>query len=121
MQPNTEKNLTLIAEQANLSEGSEGVRSILLTMFRFPSLKNKKVSQKTGIAIPALAAVRGELVKAGIIEKKNFLGEKGRTWILKNLNLKYEYDPVPNYNSLDLTIPVDLNVSGINSINELLN
>ena len=121
MQPNTERMLTLIAEKANLSEGSEGVRSILLTMFRFPSLKNKKVSQKTGIAIPALAAVRGELVKAGIIEKKNYLGKKGRTWIRQNLNLKYEYDPIPNYNTLDLTIPDDLNKNRIKSINELLN
>jgi S-adenosylmethionine decarboxylase proenzyme len=120
MRLNTEKILTLIAEQANLSEGSEGVRSILLTMFRFPSLKNKKVSQKTGIAIPALAAVRGELVKAGIIEKKNFLGDKGRTWILQNLKLKFEFDPVPKYNTLDLAIPVDLNLSDI-SINGLLN
>ena len=121
MQLNTERMLTLIAEQANLSEGSEGVRSILLTMFRFPSLKNKKVSQKTGIAIPALAAVRGELVKAGIIEKKNFLGEKGRIWIRQNLNLKYEYDPIPNYNNIDLTIPDDLNQTGIKNIKELLN
>jgi N4-bis(aminopropyl)spermidine synthase len=121
MQLNTERILTLIAEKANLSEGSEGVRSILLTMFRFPSLKNKKVSQKTGIAIPALAAVRGELVKAGIIEKKNFLGEKGRTWIRQYLNLKYEYDPIPNYNSLDLTIPDDLNKDGLKNINEVLN
>jgi S-adenosylmethionine decarboxylase proenzyme len=121
MQQNTERMLTLIAEQANLSEGSEGVRLILLTMFRFPSLKNKKVSQKTGIAIPALAAVRGELVKAGIIEKKNFLGDQGRTWIRENLNFKYEYDPVPNYNTLDLTLPVDLNLSGIKSVNEILN
>ena len=121
MQLNTERMLTLIAEKANLSEGSEGVRSILLAMFRFPSLKNKKVSQKTGIAIPALAAVRGELVKAGIIEKKNFLGERGRTWIRENLNLKYEFDPVPNYNSLDLNIPDDLHYNSNKTINELLN
>ena len=88
MNDETEEILTIIAEKAQLAEGIEGVRSILLTMYRFPSLKNKKVSQKTGIAIPALAAVRGELVRAGIITKKNFLGEVGRTWIKKNLKLK---------------------------------
>ena len=98
-----EETLTIIAEKAQLAEGIEGVRSILLTMFRFPSLKNKKVSQKTGIAIPALAAVRGELVKAGIIEKKNYLGENGRTWIKKNLKLQYEYDPLPNNFDLSLS------------------
>ncbi len=102
MNEETEEILTIIAEKAQLAEGVEGVRSILLTMFRFPSLKNKKVSQKTGIAIPALAAARGELVKAGIAEKKNYLGEKGRTWIRKNLNLKFEYDPLPNNFDLSL-------------------
>jgi S-adenosylmethionine decarboxylase proenzyme len=116
----TEKLLTLIAEKAQLQEGVEGVRSVLLTMFRFPSLKNKKVSQKTGIAIPTLAAVRGELVTAGIIEKKNYLGEKGRTWIQKNLNLKYEKDPLPNnYNSSLIEIPAEF--ASLNKVEELLN
>ena len=66
-----DKILSLVAERAQLTEGVEGVRLTLLTMFRFSSLKSKRVSQKTGIAIPALAAVRGELVKVGIIDKKN--------------------------------------------------
>ena len=91
-----EKILTLVAERAQLAEGIEGVRSILLTMYRFPSLKNKILSQKTGIAIPTLAAVRNELVKAGIIEKRNFLGEKGRQWVKSKLNLNFDYDPVPD-------------------------
>ena len=103
MKEETEKILTIVAEKAQLAEGIEGVRSILLTMYRFPSLKNKKVSQKTGIAIPPLAAVRGELVKAGIIEKKNYLGENGRTWIRENLKLKFDYDPLPNNYDLSLS------------------
>ncbi|MHA1191546.1 MAG: adenosylmethionine decarboxylase [Promethearchaeota archaeon] len=115
----TEKLLTLIAEKAQLSESVEGVRSILLTMFRFPSLKNKKVSQKTGIAIPALAAVRGELVKAGIIEKKNFLGKTGRNWIRTHLNLAYERDPLPNKFDLSSTeIPEEF--ASLNKIEEIL-
>ena len=111
--------LTIIAEKARLAEGIEGVRSILLTMYRFPSLKNKKVSQKTGIAIPALAATRGELVKAGIIEKKNYLGEKGRTWIKKNLKLKFEYDPLPDNYALSLSeIPKEF--TSISKIEKIL-
>ena len=90
-----EKILTLISERAQLAESTEGVRSILLIMYRFPSLKNKILSQKTGIAIPTLAAVRGELVKAGIIEKRNFLGKKGRKWVKTNLCLEFDYDPLP--------------------------
>jgi len=120
MNEETEEILTIIAEKAQLAEGVEGVRSILLTMFRFPSLKNKKVSQKTGIAIPALAAARGELVKAGIVEKKNYLGEKGRTWIRKNLNLKFEYDPLPNNFGFSLAeIPEEF--ASITKIEEILN
>jgi len=119
MNDETEGILTIIAEKAQLAEGVEGVRSILLTMYRFPSLKNKKVSQKTGIAIPALAAVRGELVKAGIIEKKNFLGEIGREWIKKNLKLKFEYDPLPDNYDMSLSeIPNEF--ASISKIEEIL-
>jgi S-adenosylmethionine decarboxylase proenzyme len=100
MREEAEKNLTLVAERAQLAEGVEGVRSILLIMYRFPSLKNKILSQKTGIAIPTLAAVRSELVKADIIEKRNFLGEKGRDWVRSNLHLNFDYDPIPgNFDS----------------------
>lgn len=106
MVEDVEEILTLVAERAQLSEGIEGVRSILLIMYRFPSLKNKIVSQKTGIAIPALAAVRNEMVKAGIIEKRNLLGEKGREWVRSKLNLRFEYDPVPeNFDSIIRELP----------------
>lgn len=119
MNEETEEILTIIAEKAQLAEGVEGVRSILLTMYRFPSLKNKKVSQKTGVAIPPLAAVRGELVKAGIIEKKNFLGDNGRTWVRESLNLKFEYDPLPNNFDSSLTqIPEEF--ASLNKIEEIL-
>jgi S-adenosylmethionine decarboxylase proenzyme len=97
-----EKILTLVAERAQLAEGIEGVRSILLTMYRFPSLKNKKLAQKTGIAIPVIAAVRAELVKSGIIEKRTNLGHKGKNWVKERLNLFYDYDPLPD--NIDVTV-----------------
>ncbi|MFX1601661.1 MAG: bis-aminopropyl spermidine synthase family protein, partial [Promethearchaeota archaeon] len=119
MNDDAEKILTIVAEKAQLAEGIEGVRSILLTMYRFPSLKNKKVSQKTGIAIPTLAAVRGELVKTGIIEKRNFLGEKGRNWVKENLNLVFDYDPLPkNFNNIIKEIPEEF--SYLNNIKVFL-
>ena len=114
-----EKILTLIAERAQLAESTEGVRSILLIMYRFPSLKNKILSQKTGIAIPTLAAVRGELVKAGIIEKRNFLGKKGRKWVKANLCLEFDYDPLPK--NFDSTIrELSEEFSYLNSIKSYL-
>ena len=93
---NTEEILTMVAERAQLAEGIEGVRSILLFMYRFNSLKNKKLAQKTGIAIPAIAAVRSELVKSGIIEKRTNLGQRGKNWVKQRLNLYFDYDPQPN-------------------------
>jgi S-adenosylmethionine decarboxylase proenzyme len=101
MNENAEVILTLVAEKAHLAEGIEGIRSILLYMFRFPTLKNKILAQKTGIAIPALAAVRSELVKAGIIEKRNRLGQKGKIWVKDNLNLEFDFDPLPDYSAVD--------------------
>ncbi|MFX0000358.1 MAG: adenosylmethionine decarboxylase [Candidatus Hodarchaeota archaeon] len=106
MDAKAEEILAVVAERAKLAEGIEGIRSILLTMYRFPSLKNKKLAQKTEIAIPTIAAVRSELVKAGIIEKRNFLGEKGREWVKTRLDLKFDYDPLPgSFNSIIKEIP----------------
>ncbi len=106
MDTKAEEIFALVAERAQLAEGIEGVRSILLTMYRFPSLKNKKLAQKTDIAIPTLAAVRSELVKSGILEKRNFLGEKGRQWVKARLDLKFDYDPLPgSFNNTIINIP----------------
>ncbi|MFX1569278.1 MAG: adenosylmethionine decarboxylase [Promethearchaeota archaeon] len=114
-----EEILADIAEKAHLAEGIEGVRLILLIMYRFPSLKNKKLAQKTEIAIPTLAAVRSELVKSGILEKRNFLGEKGREWVKSRLSLKFEYDPLPgSFNNSLVEIPDE--VSALNNIKEII-
>jgi len=114
-----EKVLALVSQRAQLAESVEGVRSILLHMYRFPSLKNKILSQKTGIAIPTLAAVRNELVKAEIIEKRNFLGKSGREWVKTNLGLNFEYDPLPgNFDSLIRELPEEF--SYLNDIKSYL-
>ncbi len=120
MDTEAEKILVSIAERAQLAEGIEGIRSILLTMYRFPSLKNKILAQKTGIAIPTIAAVRSELVKADIIEKRNFLGIKGREWVRTKLKLIFDYDPLPgNFDSVIKEIPEEF--SYLNKIKEFIN
>jgi S-adenosylmethionine decarboxylase proenzyme len=119
MNEKTEEELTLVAERAHLAESVEGVRSILLFMYRFPSLKNKILSQKTGIAIPTLAAVRSELVKSGILERRNFLGERGRDWVKSNLSLNFDYDPLPeNFDSIIKELPEEF--SYLNDIKSYL-
>jgi hypothetical protein len=88
--------LAKIAEKAQLAEGSEGVRTLLLTMYRHYKLNNKELARRTGIAVPALAAVRGELYQARIIESRHNLGDRGREWIKERLSLSFDMNPLPN-------------------------
>lgn len=88
--------LAKIAKKAQLAEGSEGVRTLLLTMFRYSGINNKELARKTGIAVPALAAVRGELHQAGIIESRLELGDIGRDWVKKRLSVIFDIDPLPD-------------------------
>ncbi|MHA1960252.1 MAG: adenosylmethionine decarboxylase [Candidatus Thorarchaeota archaeon] len=93
--PQWEVVLTQVAKKADLAEGSEGARSVLVTMFRNEGINNKKLSQKTGIAVPALAAVRGEMHKARILEDTRSLGSSGRKWVKDNLHLTFDFEPIP--------------------------
>ncbi|MFW9993437.1 MAG: adenosylmethionine decarboxylase [Candidatus Odinarchaeota archaeon] len=78
-----------VARRANLAEGGEGVRDVLLQLYRSPKLKNKTLSLKTQIAIPALAACRGELVTLGLltVDKKQFTPD-GHEWVEKHLGFR---------------------------------
>ena len=72
--------LEQVAEKSSLAEGPEGVRSILLNIFRHPQgINNKLLSQLTAIPVPVLSATRQELIKASIltdITSFTSLGEK---------------------------------------------
>jgi S-adenosylmethionine decarboxylase proenzyme len=115
----TEYILAKIAESAQLAEGSEGVRTLLLTMYRYSKINNKELARKTGIAVPALAAVRGELYKAGIIESRHKLGDIGREWVRKRISLSFDTDPLPNdLQSYILNLPEAL--SNLVDIEEIL-
>ncbi len=60
--------LEQVAEKSSLAEGPEGVRSILLNLFRHPQgINNKLLSQFTGIPVPVLSATRQELIKTSIL------------------------------------------------------
>ena len=59
------------------------------------------------------------MLKAGIIERRNFLGEKGREWVRTNLNLTFEYDPLPeNFDSIIKELPEEF--SYLNNIKDYL-
>ncbi|UCE09927.1 MAG: adenosylmethionine decarboxylase [Candidatus Thorarchaeota archaeon] len=117
--PQWEVVLAEVAENAELAEGSEGARSVLVAMFRNEGINNKRLSQVTGIAVPALAAVRGEMQKAGILEDTRSLGSSGRRWAKDNLNLSFESEPIPFGRSISVEdIPEGL--SKLEKVKELL-
>ena len=84
--------LSQVACRSKLAEGSEGVRSVLRWMYRHEGINNKELSRGTGISVPTLAAVRGELTSLNVLESKTQLGESGVHWCQTRLGLKYSGD-----------------------------
>ncbi|MFX0061325.1 MAG: bis-aminopropyl spermidine synthase family protein [Candidatus Hermodarchaeota archaeon] len=81
-----------IARRADLHEGGEGVRSILMNMYRYPDLTSKKLAEKTFINVPAISAVRGELVYDTILKNKANLSDQGAIWVEEALGLVYDVE-----------------------------
>ena len=59
-----------MATDARLTEGAEGVRRILRTVFMAGQIPIRNVAQEVGLPVPVVAAVRGELEKRGILTRK---------------------------------------------------
>ncbi len=74
----------------NIKEGKEGVRAILLTIFREGRISTKNLSKKTNLPIPLVTAVRKELEKEGLLIRKGgaILTEKGLKYLHKDLNVQ---------------------------------
>lgn len=78
--------LNKVATLANLAEGAEGVRTILLQLFRHQKgINNKLLSQLTAIPVPVLAATRQELIKAEILNDITSFTEKGMEFVQESL------------------------------------
>ena len=80
-----------IAELSNLQEGANGVQRIVVNLYRNQESKitNKEFSRIVGIPVPVISAVKGELIKKGLLETKNILSSPGKIWIEKQLNLRF--------------------------------
>ena len=92
--------LAHVATRAQLVEGLEGVRTVLLHLYRNPTgVNNKTLSQMTAIPVPVLAAVRQELIKAGILQDITTFTSAGETWVKTNLGFRLR-------NELDLYNPL---------------
>ncbi|MHA1991311.1 MAG: adenosylmethionine decarboxylase [Candidatus Hodarchaeales archaeon] len=80
--------LDQVAKKASLAEGSEGVRSILMQLYRHPEgINNKLLSQLTGIPVPVLSATRQELIKANLLAGITTFTEIGIDYATNELGL----------------------------------
>ena len=73
--------LAEVAAAANLAEGPEGVRRVLRTVFQGGAVPVRDVSQRVGLPVPVVSAVRRELEKRGLLAR-------GRGIELTDLGLK---------------------------------
>ncbi|MFX1511099.1 MAG: bis-aminopropyl spermidine synthase family protein [Promethearchaeota archaeon] len=82
--------LQKVANATNIQEGKEGVRIILLTIFREGRISTKNLSQKTNLPIPVIAAVRKELEKEQLLNRKGgaILTDKGLKFLRESLNIQ---------------------------------
>ena len=94
-----------IAKRSNLQEGAKGVLNIIIHLYRNQDNKitNKEFARIVGIPVPVISAVRGELIKSGLLETKNLLSSQAKIWIEAQLKLKFtseffnEFSPQLNH------------------------
>ncbi|MFW9778061.1 MAG: adenosylmethionine decarboxylase [Candidatus Heimdallarchaeota archaeon] len=82
-----------IAERSRLLEGEEGIRKIIVEMYRRQDRKisNKELAMLVKIPVPVLSAVRSELLNAGFLETKSIISPDAIKWIKSDLKLNYPY------------------------------
>ena len=73
--------LAEVAAASNLAEGPEGVRRVLRTVFQGGAVPVRDVSQRVGLPVPVVSAIRRELEKRGLLAR-------GRGIELTGLGLK---------------------------------
>ena len=86
--------LKTISKHANVAEGPESIHEVLLHLYREKEIKNKKLSQLTQIPVPTLTAIRGELIKEGILETIVTFTKEGREFVENRLGFKLSPCPI---------------------------
>ena len=86
--------LKTISKQANVAEGPESIREVLLQLYREKEIKNKTLSQLTQIPVPTLSAIRGELIKAGILDTITSFTVQGKSFVEQKLGFRFSPCPI---------------------------
>jgi len=90
--------LQVVAEATRLREGPAGVAAILRAVYRAGSLRLQDAAREARLPMPIATAVRRELEKAGLLERKQglALSPEGRDFVERELGLG---------TTIDLTCP----------------
>jgi len=88
--------LQAVAEATRLREGPEGVAAILRAVYRAGSLRLQDAAREARLPMPVASAIRRELEKAGLLERKQglALSPQGRTFVERELGLGSKLDLV---------------------------
>jgi predicted methyltransferase len=86
--------LDLIAQATRLREGSSGVQALLRGVYRAGSLRLQDAAREARLPLPVASAVRRELEKAGLLERKQGLSltAEGREFVERDLGMRAQLD-----------------------------
>ena len=86
--------LELIAQATRLREGSAGVSGLLRVVYRSGSLRLQDAAREARLPLPVATAVRRELEKAGLLERKHGLSltTDGREFVERDLGMRTQID-----------------------------
>ena len=86
--------LDLIAQATRLREGSAGVQALLRAVYRAGSLRLQDAAREARLPLPVASAVRRELEKAGLLERKQglTLTGDGREFVERDLGMRTQLD-----------------------------
>ena len=118
MEKDEQELLRTISLQSKVAEGPESVREVLLYLYRENEIKNKKLSQLTQIPVPTLSAIRGELIKEGILGTITTFTEAGLKFVEEKLGFKFK--PCPISKNYLINFSIDLFPSNVLSQESLL-
>jgi N4-bis(aminopropyl)spermidine synthase len=88
--------LRTVAEATRLREGPAGVAAILRAVYRAGSLRLQDAAREARLPMPIATAVRRELERAGLLERKQglALSDQGREFVERELGLGAKIDVV---------------------------
>ena len=86
--------LELIAQATRLREGPSGVQALLRAVYRAGSLRLQDAAREARLPLPVASAVRRELEKAGLLERKQGLSltGDGREFVERDLGMRTQLD-----------------------------